>query len=172
MKRMILSAGLALAIVQLAVQTCTAADHRFGAGIHYWRTIDDVNVDEFDEDGMAWTFSYQLRPAPLLGIELAVEALPDGYGGGAEEVYSPQAYLIVGKGIYAGLGVGGFYTDGDFQDDTFYALRAGLELELLPNVLLDVNANYRFTEWDDIKTVEEDVDTDTITLGAAVRLEL
>jgi hypothetical protein len=36
----------------------------------------------------------------------------------------------------------------------------------------DINANYRFEEWDSIKTLDEDASSDTITLGAAVRIEL
>jgi len=41
----------------------------------------------------------------------------------------------------------------------------GIDLLLLPKIHLDINADYRFAEWDEIY----DYDTDTITMGATVR---
>ena len=64
-----------------------------------------------------------------------------------------------------------FYTDGEFSDDPFFVLRAGFDIEVLPSLRLDLNANYHFTDFESISTVDEDVDTDTITLGAMVRFE-
>lgn len=88
-----------------------------------------------------------------------------------KEVYAPAAYLVLGTGLYGALGIGGSYSDGDFSKDPFYALRVGVAIEVLPKLFLDINANYRFNEWEEIKTVDEDTNTDTITLGAAVRIE-
>jgi len=79
---------------------------------------------------------------------------------------------VLGSALYAALGVGTYYTDGDFAKDPFFNVRAGLDLCLLPSIYLDINANYRFENWDDIKTLDEDISSDTITIGAAVRLEL
>lgn len=55
--------------------------------------------------------------------------------------------------------------------DPFFGLRAGFDIHLLPYIFLDINANYRFEDWDDISDVDEDISTDTITLGAAVRIQ-
>ena len=41
----------------------------------------------------------------------------------------------------------------------------GIDLLLLPKIHLDINADYRFAEWDEIY----DYDTDTVTLGATLR---
>ena len=146
--------------------------HRIGGGVHYWTTLDDIDVANVDESGLAYVLSYQLRPASLVKFGVDLEMLPDNFGGASDPVYAPQAYVIVGGGIYAGLGIGGYYTDGGFSKDPFYNLRAGIDFCLIPFVYVDINANYRFEEWDDIKTVREDISTDTITIGAAVRLEL
>jgi opacity protein-like surface antigen len=45
-----------------------------------------------------------------------------------------------------------------------------LDFELIPYMHLDINANYRFENWDDDKFFK-DVDTDTVTVGAVVRFE-
>ena len=56
------------------------------------------------------------------------------------------------------------------KNNPFYAFRAGPDIPLLPILHLDINANYRFENWGDLSTDGKSVDTDTITLGAAVRL--
>jgi len=161
-----------VALVGVVSQAQAEVHHRIGGGVHYWTALDDIDADDVDEDGFAYLISYQLRPASLIKFGLDVEMLPEDFGGAEDPVYAPQAYVIIGGAIYAGLGIGGYYTDGDFAEDPFYNLRAGLDFCLLPFIYLDINANYRFEEWDDIKTVDEDISTDTVTLGAAVRLEL
>ncbi|HBA85252.1 MAG TPA: hypothetical protein DCZ95_14285 [Verrucomicrobia bacterium] len=143
--------------------------NRLGVGAHYWTAVDNIDDDNFDEDGVSWLASYQYWPG-LFGIEAAVEWLRDGFGGSEDDVFLPQAYLIFGKWIYAAAGIGGYYTDGRMADDPFYALRAGLNLELLPYLFLDLNANYRFEEWDDLREEGTEIDTDTVTLGGAVRI--
>ncbi|MGB5983966.1 MAG: hypothetical protein WBG37_01580 [Desulfobacterales bacterium] len=99
-----------------------------------------------------------------------MEIFDKGYAGADESVWSPQAYFLIGKGLYGGVGVGINYSDGDFANDPFYALRAGIDLEILPSIFLDINANYRFEKWD-FDRIEEDIATDTLTLGAILRYE-
>jgi hypothetical protein len=146
--------------------------HRFGAGIHYWRTVDSIDVANIEESGKVYVFSYQYCPSMLAKLELDVEVFPNEIPGINETVYAPQVLGILGGGIYAGLGIGSFYADGEFSDKPFYILRAGLDWEILPNIHADLNVNYHFTDFNDIKTVKEDVDTDTITIGAAIRLAM
>ena len=149
-----------------------SADSRVGAGFHYWQTIDDIDLDDIDEDGISWLISYKSVQNGLLHIVAELEFLPDNFAGAADQVYAPEVFLIVGQGLYAGLGTGIYFTDGDFADKPFFVLRAGVDLELLPSIFLDVNANYRFDDWDAISSVHDDVDTDTVTLGASVRIQL
>ena len=171
MKKLCVALAL-VALVGMVSNVSAEVHHRIGGGVHYWTTLDDIDVDDVDEDGLAYVVSYQLRPASLIKFGIDLEMLPEEFGGSEEPVYAPQAYVIVGGGIYVGLGIGGYYTDGEFAEDPFYNLRAGLDFCLLPFIYIDINANYRVEEWDDIKTVDEDISTDTITLGAAVRLQL
>jgi opacity protein-like surface antigen len=49
-------------------------------------------------------------------------------------------------------------------------LRAGIDFAILPFLSLDINANYRFNDWE--KLDKDDVDTNTIRLGAAVRFSM
>ena len=63
-----------------------------------------------------------------------------------------------------------YFTDGTFSDTPFFMLRAGIDFPILPFLFLDINANYRFNDWDTFST--HDLDTDTIRLGAAVRFAM
>ncbi|WP_232363783.1 porin family protein [Desulfogranum japonicum] len=143
-----------------------AGEHRLGFGINYWTTLDDIDVDDVDEDGFSYIPSYQYWWSEYLGVEANLEILPDWFD---ETAYAPQAYILFGKAIYVGAGIGMVYYDGDFNDEPFFALRAGLNLEVLPNTYLDISANYRFNDDTDLKDSDKDIDTDTVFLGAAVR---
>lgn len=152
--------------------TSEAGKHRFGMGAHYWRSVDSQSLDNVKDSGFATVISYQYRPAPLFRMGVDLEMLPSQYGGAANRVYAPQAYALVGSIVYAALGVGGYYSDGRFAKDPFFNLRAGLDFSLLPFVSLDISAHYRFEEWGDLKDIDENISSDTITLGAAIRVKL
>ncbi len=167
--------GLAVtASLAILASTTTAwgadagGDHRIGVGANYWRTIDNIDDDSFDEDGISWIGTYQYWPG-LVGLELDVEWFREGFGGSPEDVYAPQALVLVGRWVYAAGGIGGYYSDGDFAEDPFYVFRAGLNFQALPALYLDLNANYRFEAWDDLEASETNIDSDTVTLGAAAR---
>ena len=49
-------------------------------------------------------------------------------------------------------------------------MRAGLDLEVLPGLHLDISGNYCFNDTADLKDSHSDIDT--ISLGAALRIEL
>lgn len=149
------------------------AELRLGVGANYWTAVDDIDIDNVDDDGMSFFASVQIPLAELAAVEILVERFDEGFGGSPDAVYAPQAFFILGGGIYAGAGIGVYYTDDEFADDPFFALRAGFNLELLPNIYLDINANYRFENWDDVRANGLDnVDEDTITIGAAARIEI
>ncbi len=162
--------GRIAAIVVLAFATAAvtpAAEHRVGVGIHYFSAIDDLVEDDFaiDEDGVAGILSYQYRPGGLLSFELDLEIVSDDVGG--------VAYILVGKGLYAALGIGLSLSDdgGDSALDpfhAFYAARIGMEFTLLPRLRLDLNLNYRV----DAISGFDNVESDAITLGATVRYTL
>ncbi len=143
-----------------------ARDHRIGAGATYWVAVNDIDIDDLDESGLGYFISYQYRPS-LIGFDLALEFLPDHLG---DDAIAPQASLILGSALYAAAGIGVLYTDGKFLDEPFYALRAGLDLEVIPSLYLDISANYRFSRRSDLRDDERKIDTDTVFLGAALRL--
>jgi hypothetical protein len=156
----------------LAGTAPAAAEHRLGLGANYWRSIDDL-AEEFDieDDGIAYFATYQYRPGGLVGFEIDLEHFDEGFGGVTEEAYSPQVYVLVGSGWYAGLGAGVLYhrSGGDSSEDetsdVFYAAKLGLNIQLVPKLYLDLGANYRFDALQDL----DQADTDVVFLGAAVR---
>lgn len=142
--------------------------HRLGGGVNYWVTLEDIEFDDknVDEDGISYLISYQFWPS-LLGAELNLELLPDRFG---ESALAPQAYVLFGRAVYVGAGIGIIYSDSDFAEEPFFALRAGLNLELLPGLYADINANYRFNDSAELDDEERNIDTDTVFLGAVVRI--
>lgn len=148
------------------------AESRLGIGAEYLHTIKNTDVHNFDRDSVAWIGSYQCRAAALLGFEADLEFYRTGLGGSQKEVWSPQAFLVVGKGLYAAAGIGGVCFDGEWGDNPVYIFRAGLDLELISGIHIDINANYRFQDWGNLNNSSTDIGTDTVSLGAALRFAL
>ncbi len=142
--------------------------HRIGAGANYWTVIDDIDVSDIDDDGFSYNISYQYRLEGPFALDLTLEKLPDRFG---EDVYAPQGYLLLGSVIYAGIGAGAIYTDGDFSDEPFYAIKAGVSLPF-PFLELDLSAHYRFNDFADLDDEDRKIDTDTVFLGGSLRLAL
>ncbi|HMP73915.1 MAG TPA: hypothetical protein PKE55_11695 [Kiritimatiellia bacterium] len=146
------------------------AETRVGGGIHYWRTLDKVSLKNFDRDGFAYVVSLQHKSSALLKFQGDVEIFPSNYAGTSGTSWAPQGFLLLGGGLYGGLGIGINYLEDGWAERPFYILRAGVDIELLPSIYLDIHANYRFEQFNKIKSVDEDIDTDVVTLGAAVRI--
>jgi len=150
-----------------------AADSSIGFGIHSWRTVDDLRSEGFDHirrSGVSYLLSYQYSPGALLKFELDGEYFGQGFGGSTHYAISPQAFVLVGGFVYGGVGIGTIYSK-DFANDfssPFYVARAGVNLHLLPRFTLDVNANYHFHAFNELKGVN----TGTVTLGAIARIHL
>jgi hypothetical protein len=163
---------LALAIASGGSAAAGAAEHRFGVGQLYWQSLGDIAEAGLDEDGTAPFLTYQYVPEGIFRLELDLEYYKDGFGGSADAAYTPVAFVLVEFGIYAGLGVGVTISDGlsDNISDPFYAARVGWDFQLIPRLHFDVNANYRADTFEGIQS-PGDYDRDSITLGAAVRLE-
>ena len=150
--------------------TCPAhGETRLGGGIHYVRTLGDIKDDSrFDNDAYNIMGSLQFSGG-LLTLEADVEWIPN-YGGSDKSLWQPQAYLLLGGFIYGGVGIGIGHFDGEWQNDPFYALRAGVDFPLGP-LYLDVNVNYRFQSTKVFEDLDE-IDTDAVTFSAVVRFEL
>ncbi len=159
------------AVLTLGPTSAAAAEQRFGIGLHYWRTIDSLgDLAGIEDDGASLILSYQyLLPGPFK-LELDLEVFDDGFAGAPGTALAPQAFVLFGGFLYGGLGVGITYSD-DLPDDfsdPFFMARVGLDFKPLPRLHLDLSANYRFDDWEAAKNL--DVNTDTLTLGAVVRL--
>lgn len=159
------------ALIASVAGSAEAGQHRLGFGFHYWKTIDELSdqgIDQdIEEDGLSQVFSYQYLPGGFIKFEADVEYFKDGFGGATDSAWSPQVYVLFGGFVYAGVGVG-ITNSSSFESDwsdPYYAARAGLDLLLLPKIHLDINANYRFDAWSEL----ENVDTETLTLGAIAR---
>ena len=164
-------AVLVLAAVGLTNTVASAVEvgsNRIGAGANYWVAVDSLNSSTFDRDGLSYFVSYQYQPE-LFGFDLTVEMLPDRFG---RDALAPQAYIMLGQTLYLALGIGIVYANDDFADEPFYALKTGLDMELLPNFFVDISANYRFNETSQLKDRATNIDTDTVFLGAAIRIGL
>ena len=76
-----------------------AADHYFGGGVRFFRTLNDVEIDDLgkiDADGSSIIASYLVDPAGLFKVELDLEYFSDGYEELTGEIISPQLLLLVG----------------------------------------------------------------------------
>jgi len=171
MRKTLCIAVAAFSLTLLASAPAALAGHSIGVGANYWKTLNDIEVEDvtnIDETGLSWLASYQYRPEGLFKLEIDLEYYPELAG--EKTLWSPEAFVLVGGTLYAGAGVGIYYSDGVFNNSPFFMLRAGLDFAILPFLSLDINANYRFNDWDSFDT--SNLDTDTIRLGAALRFSL
>ena len=150
-----------------------AAKHRLGLGIQFWRALEDFDDKGFsgiERDGIAWVGTYQYDPAGLFKLQLDLEYSPDGFAASTKPTLSPVAFVLLGKGLYGGVGLGISFSDGlvDNRSDPFWVARLGLDLLILPKTRLDLHADYRARAFDELDNVK----TDGVTLGAAVRFRL
>lgn len=143
--------------------------HRIGLGVNYWKTIDNLDQD-VTSDGFSYLISYQYAPVWFVKIGTNLELFPD-LANSTDPVFAPELFVTLGGLIYGGVGMGIYYHDGNWGDKPFYMLRAGLDLPVLPRLFLDLNVNYRFNDWNTLNFVD-DIGTDTVHLGAAVRFVL
>ena len=121
-------------LAALGTFSTAGAEHRLGAGVHYWVGLDKFDEEDLDDKGFGAVISYQYLFAALFRVEADLEILQEGYAGARSTVYTPVGYFLIGRGIYGGLGAGLGYSDGEWADQPFFALRAGLDINFLPKL--------------------------------------
>jgi len=171
--RRLLGSLAAVACASALAAPAFAADQSIGFGLHYWRSAKDLVHEGFGDlkrDGVSQVVTYQYIPEGLLRLELDAEYFPNDFVGSTNWAISPQAYVLVGHGIYLGPGVGWTYTNDNTPgakkwSDTFFALKGGFDMALAPAIHLDINGNYRFNDWKQIHQIK----SDTVTLGATLK---
>ncbi|HEV8240729.1 MAG TPA: hypothetical protein VGS57_15290 [Thermoanaerobaculia bacterium] len=146
----------------------SAAEHRFGLGELYWRSLDDLSSAGLKDNGVAPYLTYQYVPEGIFKVELDLEYYRKGFGGSDSAAYSPVVFLLAEFGLYGGLGVGVTVSDGlsNNVSDPFYAARLGYDFQLVPRLHFDVNANYRADTFKGLKGYDQD----SLTFGAAARV--
>ena len=163
-----------LILVTLAVSSGNAdAQHRIGGGLHYLRNLGDITEDGVsdlsqDSFGLIGSYQYSMR---MFKIEGQVEYVFDHVGTG-EPMWEPSAWGLVGIGrmLYAGAGIGIGNVDGEWQQNPFYALRAGVDFAL-SNLNLDVYGSYRFQSSQELENATGE-DLDSVTFAAILRFGL
>lgn len=169
---------LALLLLALAagLTPASAAEHYIGGGARFFRTLNDVEIDnigKIDVDGNSLIVSYLAAPAGAFKIEFDIEYFGHGYGEQTGEIISPQLLVLVGGKLYGGVGAGIQYVQdnliGNDTSDVFYIARLGLLFSMLPKFKLDLNANYQTDVFD---KVFNGASSNSITLGAIVRFRV
>ena len=146
------------------------AQHRLGGGIHYLHNLGELedtgtaNLD-WSQDSFSLMGSYQYS-GMLVKVEGDVEYIFD-YVGTGEAMWEPSAWALLGSLLYGGAGIGIGYTDGDWQSNPFFALRAGVDVAL-GGMDLDVFASYRFQSDQQIENLTGE-DLDSLTFAALLR---
>lgn len=151
---------LMVVVLPLLMLGTAATDSQagLGLGIHYLNTLGDIKDNEhFDSSSLGYFASYSMGVA-LIHFEADLEWIPD-YAFG-ESMFQPQAYAFIGSFIYGGVGVGFSNYNGDWLDDPFYALRAGVNI-----AAFDIFTSYRFQNWDNLEGLASK-DLDSLTFGA------
>jgi hypothetical protein len=173
MKRLLGISPILIAAVLLAWSGVANAQHRLGGGIHYLRNLGDITDSgavDLNQNSVSLIGSYQYK-AKLLRVEGDVEYVFD-YVGTGKEMWEPSGWALVGIGrlLYGGAGMGIGYTDNAWQQNPFYALRAGVDF-VLSGLNLDVYTTYRFQSDQDLKNLTGE-DLDSLTFAALLRFEL
>jgi hypothetical protein len=168
LRRMLATVAAAAAIGSAVAVPASAAEHRFGLGEMYWRSLDDLSSEGLKDDGVAPFVSYQYVPEGIFKVELDLEYYRQGFGGSTSAAYSPVVFLLAEFGIYGGLGVGVTVSDdlSSNVSDPFYCARVGYDFAIVPRLHLDLNANYRADSFKALKGYDQD----SITFGAAARV--
>jgi hypothetical protein len=132
----------------------------------------DLSINEFEQadERQAAVFSLKLNPRNLLQFTTKMRLLPPELNSDPDSVLLPQMFIAVGDDLYAGLGTRYLIEDGILIDDPQFSLRAGVDLEILPYIFLDVRADYRFDDWRELKE-EEGFSTEDVVWGGALRIQ-
>ena len=167
MKRLVCLMVLSLVLVGTLAAPALAG--RIGGGVEYMKTLGDIkDEEEFDADALAILGSYQID-LTMFKLEADVEWVLD-FGGSGKSLILPQAYALFGDFIYGGVGIGTATFGGEWAEDPFYALRAGVVLET-DSMDIDLYALYRFHDTKIFEDFEEQ-DLDSITFAAQVRFPI
>lgn len=145
------------------------AEASLGVGYRHFFTVDELEKP-FKENGYGGYINWRMQWTEWLGGLLELAFYEDGYAGTSNEPLAPQAFLLLGGPLYLGAGVGILYSKSDFADSPFWVVRAGYEGVLTEWFLFDVTVSYEFSEWNGVNKVDERFESDTVVVGAGLRV--
>jgi hypothetical protein len=148
-----------------------SAENRIGGGLHYLRNLADIKNDpniEWNNNSFGIIGSFQ-NSGGLLKLEADAEYIFN-FAGSDEGMWIPSAWALLGQTIYGGAGIGIGYINGKWQNDPFYALRAGVDIPLTA-MNLDVYGTYQFQSDENLKDLTGE-DLDSVTFAAVLRFKL
>ena len=138
-----------------------------GIGIHYLRNLGDISNDpnvDLNENSASLIGSLKSGLGPIT-VDGQVEYIFD-YIGTGNEMWQPSVWGLLGNLIYGGVGMGIGYTDGDWQTNPFYALRAGVNLPLGKRAI-DLYGTYNFQSDQELENLTGE-DLDSVTFAAVL----
>lgn len=154
---------LMVTMVSLLTLSLSATESQagLGLGLHYLNTVGDMkDAEGFDSDAFGFMGGFSFGSS-LINFEADVEWIPN-YAF-EKDMWQPQAYAFIGTFIYGGVGIGIGHINGDWQDNPFYALRAGVKI-----AMLDIFTSYRFQKWAAVENLDSD-DLNSLTFGAMLK---
>lgn len=159
---------IALACVA-ALAIPARADSSLGFGLRGFRTVDSLEKP-FKDTGMGGYVNWRSQWNDWFAGMVELDIYEDGFAGSRDEVLAPQAFLVVGDSLYAAVGGGILFSDGNLADAPFLALRAGVQGALTTWFMFDVSLSYEYAQWDGVNEIDERFDSDTVVLGAGLRM--
>ena len=161
MKRILITLLIAISPMLILATSASDAHAGFGVGLHYLKTVDDMEDSSgFDSSALGFLGVYSFGPG-ILNVELGVEYVPNYVFD--DDLIQPSAYAFVGSFIYGGLGIGMGHLSGEWSDDPFFDLRAGVKI-----TAFDFFASYRFQKMNEVPDLESD-DLNSVTFGAILK---
>jgi hypothetical protein len=176
MKRRFVATMLVLGVILAGATGADAMEFRAGGNLEYYLLTKNVDPKFVQENDLTWGVSVQILPWDMVGFEADLKFYDKyfgGYTGTDKEVLAPQALVLVGRRIYGGAGIGMLYRD-KWADKPFYILRAGFTLPMGEHLVLDLNANYQFMNFDPVEYSDKTLhtlDADIISAVAGLRLK-
>ena len=165
-----ISTLVAIALLVSIVGTAQA-ERSLGLGVHYLRNLGDITDDgavDLNQNSASLIGSIKSDLGPLK-LDGQVEYIFD-YIGTGDEMWQPSLWLLLGGFIYGGGGMGIGYTNNEWQNNPFYALRAGVNLPL-GGLALDGYGTYQFQSDSELENLTGE-DLDSVTFAAILRFRL
>jgi hypothetical protein len=157
-KRTLITLLIAVAPLLFLASAATDSHAGLGVGLHYLKTVEDMGeTSGFDSSSLGFLGVFSFSPG-FINFELDFEYIPN-YAFD-KDLLQPSAYAFLGNHIYGGFGVGIGHFNGEWADDPFFDIRAGLKI-----LSFDFFGSYKIQDLDELNDLESE-DLNAVTFGA------